>query len=102
MCIVVMDAVCHHGGNQCGLAFFEALSVDAGPTLPGRNMLTTAEERFLGCLLGAAVGDALGAPVEFLSLVDIRGRFGQAGIRDYHPAYGKVGAITDDTQMSLF
>ena len=28
-------------------------------------------EYFEGCLLGGAVGDALGAPVEFMSLRDI-------------------------------
>lgn len=59
-------------------------------------------EHFRGCLLGGAVGDALGAPVEFLSLTEIRARFGAEGIRDYVAAYGRVGAVTDDTQMTLF
>jgi ADP-ribosylglycohydrolase len=57
---------------------------------------------YAGCLLGGAVGDALGAPVEFLSLAEIRRKFGQGGIRDFAPAYGRIGAITDDTQMTLF
>lgn len=56
---------------------------------------------FRGCLLGGAVGDALGAPVEFMSRASILERF-DGPIRDYSPAYGKVGAITDDTQMTLF
>jgi ADP-ribosylglycohydrolase len=59
-------------------------------------------DRIQGCLLGGALGDALGAPVEFLSLRDIRQRFGPAGIRALGDAYGRVGAITDDTQMTLF
>jgi ADP-ribosyl-[dinitrogen reductase] hydrolase len=54
------------------------------------------------CLIGGALGDALGAPVEFMSLPEIRARFGAAGIIDLAPAYGRVGAITDDTQMTLF
>ncbi|OGA36230.1 MAG: hypothetical protein A3G80_02405 [Betaproteobacteria bacterium RIFCSPLOWO2_12_FULL_62_13b] len=58
--------------------------------------------RFRGCLLGGAVGDALGAPLEFLSLAEIRRQFGVAGLRDFAPAYGRLGAITDDTQMTLF
>ncbi len=58
--------------------------------------------RFRGCLLGGAVGDALGAPVEFLDLDEIVRAHGEQGIRDYAPAYGKLGAITDDTQMTLF
>ncbi len=58
--------------------------------------------RVQGCLLGGAVGDALGAPVEFLSHEQIIARFGQQGIRDFVPCYGRLGAITDDTQMTLF
>jgi len=37
-------------------------------------------ERFRGCLLGGAVGDALGAPVEFMGHAEILRRFGAAGI----------------------
>ena len=59
-------------------------------------------DRFLGCLLGGAVGDALGAPVEFMTRTGIRDRFGPAGITEYAPAYGGLGTITDDTQMTLF
>jgi ADP-ribosylglycohydrolase len=40
--------------------------------------------------------------VEFDSLETIRERFGPRGIVDLEPAYGRRGAITDDTQMSLF
>lgn len=59
-------------------------------------------ERIRGCLLGGAVGDALGAPVEFLKWNAIEATFGARGIVDFAPAYGRVGAITDDTQMMLF
>jgi protein-tyrosine phosphatase len=38
--------------------------------------------RIRGCLLGGAVGDALGAPVEFLSLGEIRAKFGPDGVRE--------------------
>jgi ADP-ribosylglycohydrolase len=62
----------------------------------------TNRKQVLGCILGGAVGDALGAPVEFQSLKDIRRRFGAGGIREYVLAYGRLGAITDDTQMTLF
>jgi ADP-ribosylglycohydrolase len=58
-------------------------------------------ERFHGCLVGGAVGDAL-APVEFLHRSEILKRFGTLGIHNYVPAYGRVGAITDDTQLTLF
>lgn len=59
--------------------------------------------RARGCLIGGAIGDALGAPVEFDSIEAIRARSGEAGVTDYLPAYGlDGGAITDDTQMALF
>jgi hypothetical protein len=48
------------------------------------------------------VGDALGAPVEFMSRAAILRQFGPDGITDYAPAYGGLGKITDDTQMTLF
>jgi hypothetical protein len=60
------------------------------------------QEHVVGCLLGGAVGDALGAPVEFWSLQQIREHYEAAGIADLAPAYGRAGAITDDTQMTLF
>ena len=65
-------------------------------------MSETLRSKFRGCLLGGAVGDALGALVEFMSLGEIVRKFGAGGIRDFVSAYGKAGAITDDTQMTLF
>jgi len=59
-------------------------------------------DRFAGCLLGGAVGDALGAPIEFMSRTEILQRFGPGGLTDHAPAYGGIGRITDDTQMMLF
>jgi ADP-ribosylglycohydrolase len=58
--------------------------------------------RWRGCLLGGAVGDALGAPVEFMSLDEIRARFGASGITDLTTAHKRPGEITDDTQLALF
>ena len=76
------------------------------PTAPNphsnRQELASVKEQFIGCLLGGAVGDALGAPVEFMRRAEILDRFGPDGITEYAPAYGGVGRITDDTQMTLF
>ncbi len=60
------------------------------------------KRRFRGCLLGGAVGDALGAPVEFMALDEIRAQFGRPGITEFTTAFDRKGAITDDTQMTLF
>jgi ADP-ribosylglycohydrolase len=62
----------------------------------------TVKGRFQGCLLGGAVGDALGAPVEFMSHSEIKSRYGDKGITSYKPSYSGIGSITDDTQMTLF
>jgi ADP-ribosylglycohydrolase len=62
----------------------------------------TFRDRVHGCLLGGAAGDALGAPVEFMRRSEILARIDPAGIRAFVPAYGRLGAITDDTQMTLF
>jgi ADP-ribosyl-[dinitrogen reductase] hydrolase len=61
-----------------------------------------AIDRFRGCLLGGAVGDALGAPVEFMTLAQIRERFGAEAITGMAEGAWARGAITDDTQMTLF
>ena len=61
-------------------------------------------DRIRGCLIGGAVGDALGAPIEFWSTEQIRAEAGPLGIRDFLPTGfgGARGLITDDTQMTLF
>ena len=59
-------------------------------------------ERIHGSLLVGAIGDALGAGVEFMSLSEIEELFGPEGTTDFTPFYGHDAAITDDTQMTLF
>ncbi|WP_238531650.1 ADP-ribosylglycohydrolase family protein, partial [Nitritalea halalkaliphila] len=57
---------------------------------------------YQGCLLGGAIGDALGAPIEFMSFARIQDRYGAGGIRGYVEFAEGQGAFTDDTQMTLF
>ncbi|SDK85562.1 ADP-ribosylglycohydrolase [Nonomuraea maritima] len=60
------------------------------------------QERVRGCLLGGAIGDALGAPIEFQSLADIL-REHRGSIQGYVATWrGAKGLVTDDTQMTLF
>lgn len=64
----------------------------------------TAEElrdKYRGCLIGGAVGDALGYAVEFLGEEAIKKRYGDGGIREYKLVSG-IAHISDDTQMTLF
>ena len=60
------------------------------------------ESRYRGVMLGLAVGDALGAPVEFDSRESILAARGPQGVTDLEP-WGRhpAGAVTDDTQMSI-
>ena len=58
--------------------------------------------RLRGSLYAGALGDALGAKTEFDSIDRIREIAGPAGITGLIPAYGGLGRITDDTQMTLF
>ena len=55
---------------------------------------------FTGCLLGGAVGDALGAPVEFDSYTEIQRKHGE--VKGYILTGDELASITDDTQMTLF
>ena len=59
-------------------------------------------DKVRGCMLGGAVGDALGYPVMNLNIDDIRKEHGENGISEYLlDENGKAG-ISDITQLSLF
>ncbi|WP_051752116.1 ADP-ribosylglycohydrolase family protein [Streptosporangium amethystogenes] len=70
---------------------------------PPAHDLPDHRARVRGCLLGGALGDALGAPIEFESIGRIHRQHGPAGVTGLVPDWrGTVGLITDDTQMTLF
>ena len=60
------------------------------------------QKYFRGCLVGGAVGDALGWPVEFLKYQEIVKKYGSEGIKDLDLGNKKLAEITDDTQMTMF
>ncbi|GAA2385853.1 ADP-ribosylglycohydrolase family protein [Streptomyces glaucosporus] len=78
------------------------MTATSGAGIWGRAEQQDFRSRVRGCLLGGAIGDALGAGIEFDSLETIRAAHGPQGVTDYVPAYGRRGAVTDDTQMTLF
>ncbi|TAJ72293.1 MAG: hypothetical protein EPO51_09290 [Phenylobacterium sp.] len=57
--------------------------------------------KILGCLLGGALGDAFGYPVEFKSWTQIRKTFGDAGLLEPQAQGGRL-PVSDDTQMALY
>jgi ADP-ribosyl-[dinitrogen reductase] hydrolase len=69
-------------------------------------MAADIQDRFRGCLLGVAVGDALGMPVEGYSAAEIESKFGR--VKDMMPAPEghfhsglEAGQFTDDTEETL-
>jgi ADP-ribosylglycohydrolase len=40
-------------------------------------------EYYIGSIVGGAIGDALGAPIEFINLSTIIKTFGNDGVNDY-------------------
>lgn len=49
------------------------------------------QAKFRGCLLGGAIGDALGAPVEFMSKAQIVRQFGPRGITAFNEFRNRGG-----------
>ncbi len=90
--------------QEAFVALFEREWTRAHPDSYGSACEQRARrDRFHGCLLGGALGDALGFPVEFTSswraIVEAHGRTAPARLAYAGPP---PAIITDDTQMTLF
>ena len=59
-------------------------------------------DKYRGCLIGGAAGDALGYAVEFSREEQIAARYGAGGIRDYQLDDRGLAPFSDDTQMTLY
>ena len=55
-----------------------------------------------GSIVGGAIGDALGYPVEFMGRKEIISRFGPKGITRFDLNHEGIAEFSDDTQMTLF
>lgn len=58
-------------------------------------------DRYRGCMVGLAVGDALGFPVEFIDADQMKHRYGPRGVTDFVAEHHPAGYVSDDTQMSI-
>lgn len=63
--------------------------------------MSNLTDKYQGCLIGGAIGDALGYAVEFSSESSIFSRYGKSGITEYELQNGKA-IVSDDTQMTMF
>ena len=69
--------------------------------------MNTLQDRIRGSLVGGAIGDALGYPVEFISSYgEIQAHYGTRGITRldtrWDECQGDKAVVSDDTQMTLF
>ena len=68
-----------------------------------KNKKLYKKERFAGCLLGAAMGDALGYNVKNMSAEQKKKTYGKKGIVKFKPQKNqKTVRISDETQLMLF
>lgn len=66
----------------------------------GESVSRPQASRFEGCIVGLAIGDALGMPAEGLTHHEIRARWGR--IRDFLPASDlAAGQYTDEAQIAV-
>lgn len=65
--------------------------------------INSLRDRVRGSIVGGAIGDAWGYPVEFISYEEITTHYGSRGITrlELDPLVGKA-VVSDDTQMTLF
>jgi poly(ADP-ribose) glycohydrolase ARH3 len=68
--------------------------------MPRPESHATLADRFAGCLLGLAVGDAVGGPYEGLTSADIYFQFGTPDVLVKNPS-GETLYYTDDTEMMI-
>jgi ADP-ribosylglycohydrolase len=69
------------------------------------SVIPSLQSRVRGCVIGAAIGDALGHPTEFLRSFDaIHEKYGPEGVKGYELHWERDGRrfapYTDDTQMA--
>ncbi|MGE4067447.1 MAG: ADP-ribosylglycohydrolase family protein [Vicinamibacterales bacterium] len=96
------DALSHLADRRPGAPETDAQRDFIRRFAPGRPAMRS---RILGTVLGAATGDAMGHPTEFIrSMTEIRSRFGPLGVQGYELYWDRQGQrfapYTDDTQMA--
>ncbi len=73
-----------------------------GPGFAAVPRLSAVRDRFLGAVLGGAVGEALGTPIAAANWAEIQNRHGSHGLAEYVPAGHPAGRLGSDTQLLLF
>ncbi len=92
-----VGAVEHESQEQWVHAVRDAIARD--PHVVSRR--APSLDTIAGCLLGGAIGDALGYPIEFQRTPQILARFGDRAPERLGYG-GDIALVSDDTQMTLF
>ncbi len=83
-------------------AFLQMRHTERSCRLSTEAIKAQTRDRIRGSLIGGAIGDALGYPVEFMSRDSILSRYGGRGITTFSLDCQGKALISDDTQMTLF
>jgi ADP-ribosyl-[dinitrogen reductase] hydrolase len=83
---------------------FRSSQLDTRRAFPTPRPSESLRDRYRGCLVAGAIGDALGRPVEGRSAERVATTYPD-GLRDFQPWHGwksgPLGTFTDDTQMTI-
>lgn len=88
--------------NNIPNGYYSQIEVGKISRIGDENYPKHTRNNYQGCLLGGAIGDALGWPIEFASIENIKSRYGKNGICDFDKRSKEKAEITDDTQMTIF
>ena len=83
--------------QQCDLnmlpnGYYSKIEVNKVASVQEKEAVKHTKNNYIGCLLGGSIGDALGWPVEFRRLRDIRKEYGNEAITDLD-FFGKKAEI---------
>lgn len=87
--------------NDSPNAYYNKIGVNKVSNPLKKNTSKHDLAHYEGCLVGGAIGDALGAPIEFATIEDIKKKYGDKGV-SYLKKKDNVYKFTDDTQMTIF
>ena len=67
-----------------------------------KRVVIPKKSRVEGCIIGGAIGDALGVPVEFCDLKTIKKYYGEEGVKELEIGMSGEADFSDDTQLTIF
>lgn len=98
----------YYKNNNCNnytkqVHFYSSLNCSKTGTVSfqGINMENKLS-KYKGCIIGGAIGDAFGIPVEFMNLKKIWKQYGEKGLDRLISNTDNVSKFSDDTQLTIF